>query len=258
MKSIFQRYEKKYLMRKETYEAFLEATKESICGDNYGKHTICNIYYDTDTYELIRTSIEKPKYKEKLRLRSYGVPNQDSKVYLELKKKYKGIVYKRRISLTLEEAEAYLNQGVRPDKESQILNEIDYFMTLYQPKPKLYLAYDRVAYFGIEDKSVRITFDHNIRSRAFDLSLSQGDKGNCLLDENYYLMEIKVEGAMPIWLCRILSDLEIYPTSFSKYGNIYKQSLLKQQQEENAIEELINLCQYDQLNEGEELCLQVY
>lgn len=258
MKSIFQRYEKKYLLTKSMYDAFLEATQSYIQVDTYGKHTICNIYYDTDNHELIRTSIEKPKYKEKLRLRSYGVPKQEDKVYLELKKKYKGIVYKRRVSLTLKEAEAYLNHGIKPSKEHQILREIDYFIALYQPKPKLYLAYDRVAYFGKEDPNVRITFDHNIRSREIDLSLSKGDKGKSLLDEMQYLMEIKVEGAMPIWLCRILSELEIYPTSFSKYGNIYKQSLLNQKNEQKKIEELIQLYKLSEFNEEEEQCLQVY
>lgn len=258
MKSIFQRYEKKYLMTKTMYEAFLEATKNDMCMDNYGKHTICNIYYDTYDHELIRASIEKPKYKEKLRLRSYGVPSQENKVYLELKKKYKGIVYKRRVSLTLAEAEAYLNEGIKPSKENQILREIDYFIALYQPEPKLYLAYDREAYYGREDPNVRITFDHHIRSREVDLSLSKGDKGHALLDETQYLMEIKVEGAMPIWLCRILSELEIYPTSFSKYGTIYKQSILNKQKDQMEIKEFIQLCQLAAFNEEEEKCLQVY
>ena len=50
-------------------------------------------------YRLIRASLEKPAYKEKLRLRSYGVTEPGGEVFLELKKKYKGIVYKRRITL---------------------------------------------------------------------------------------------------------------------------------------------------------------
>lgn len=235
---VFERVEKKYMLTREKYNLLLEAIEPYMCADSYGKHTIGNIYYDTDTYELIRHSIEKPKYKEKLRLRSYGIPMEDSKVYLEIKKKYDGIVYKRRISLTLAEAEAYLNEGMRPEKDSQILREIDYFVSFYKPKPKLYLAYDRIAYFGKEDKEVRITFDHNIRSREDALSLGAGDQGIPLLEDDKYLMEIKVPGAMPIWLAEILSKLEIYPSSFSKYGNIYKTSILP--------------------NRRRELCLQAY
>ncbi|MBE6025007.1 MAG: polyphosphate polymerase domain-containing protein [Cellulosilyticum sp.] len=237
-KYIIQRVEKKYMLTKDEYNWLLEELEPHISMDAYGKHTIGNIYYDTDTYELIRYSIEKPKYKEKLRLRSYGIPNTDSDVYLEIKKKYDGIVYKRRVDLTLAEAEAYLNEGMRPQKDSQILREIDYFISYYKPKPKLYLAYDRMAYFGREDSSVRITFDHNIRSREYDLSLGKGDYGVLLLDEDRYLMEIKVAGAMPIWLSEILSKLAIYPSSFSKYGNVYKKSIL--------------------LDRREELCLQAY
>lgn len=235
---VFERVEKKYVLTREKYNLLLEAIEPYMCADSYGKHTIGNIYYDTTTYELIRHSIEKPKYKEKLRLRSYGIPGEDSKVYLEIKKKYDGVVYKRRISLTLAEAEAYLNEGIKPQKDSQILREIDYFISFYKPEAKLYLAYDRIAYFGKEDAEVRITFDHNIRSREIELSLGKGDQGTPLSEEDQYLMEIKVPGAMPMWLSGILSELEVYPASFSKYGNIYKQSILP--------------------NRRKELCLQAY
>ena len=131
--------------------------------DNYGEHTICNLYFDTDDYELIYSSIEKPVYKEKLRLRSYGVPEKNSKVFLELKKKYQGIVYKRRVEMTFQEAINYLSQGIHPDCDSQILKEIDYFKNFYHPVPKVIIAYDRIAYAGIEDKELRITFDKNTR-----------------------------------------------------------------------------------------------
>lgn len=239
---VFQRIEKKYLLTKDKYEKFLKAIEPYMSIDEYGLHTICNIYYDTDTYDLIRHSIEKPTYKEKLRLRSYGVPSKRDKVYLEIKKKYDGVVYKRRISLSLEEAERYLNHRIRPGSSNQIFNEIDYFMDYYNPTPKLYLAYDRVAYFGKEDRSFRLTFDHNIRSREVNIELDKGDFGKSLLQEDEYLMEIKIPMALPIWMARILSDLEIYPTSFSKYGNIYKEKIREMEQEERRMD----------------LCLQAY
>ncbi|MBQ3512642.1 MAG: polyphosphate polymerase domain-containing protein [Lachnospiraceae bacterium] len=225
MSENFQRVEKKYLMSRETYRDFLKETEKYIQLDEFGLHTICNIYFDTDHYDLIRNSIEKPVYKEKLRLRSYGIPGENDKVYLELKKKWKGIVYKRRISLTLKEAEDYLERGVIPAHKDQIFNEIDYFVHFYHPEPKLYLAYDRRAYYGLEDHNLRITFDENIRSREEDLELEDGDYGEKLLEEDMILMELKVPGAVPIWLSEIMSRLQIYPTSFSKYGNIYKKKI---------------------------------
>lgn len=223
--SSFKRVEKKYLLTKEQYQSFLKETKDYITLDQYGLHTICNIYYDTAQDDLIRYSISKPKYKEKLRLRSYGIPNEDSTVFLELKKKYNGIVYKRRTTMTLAQARKYLDEGEKPEEDSQILREIDYFLKYYKPKGKLFLAYDRMAFFGTENNELRLTIDQNIRSRTTDLDLSHGDSGTYLLEGEQYLMEIKVPGVFPIWLSRILSKLEIYPVSFSKYGNIYKKSL---------------------------------
>lgn len=201
--------------------------KKYIKADKYGITSICNIYFDTDNSELIRTSIEKPLYKEKLRLRSYGTPNSDeSKVFLEIKKKFDGVVYKRRAAMTFRESEDYLNNGIKPSENAQIINEMDYIICHYNLKPKLFLAYDRIAYNGIEDEELRITFDKNIRSRENDLSLKSGSYGTNLLDKNIYLMEIKANGGMPLWLADLLSELEIYPMSFSKYGNIYKKSLM--------------------------------
>lgn len=228
---VFQRVEKKYLMTAETYQLFQKEIEAYMQADQYGLHTICNIYFDTISDELIRNSIEKPVYKEKLRLRSYGIPNYNSQVFLEIKRKYKGIVYKRRVAMTLKEASYYLEHGIRPKNDSQILKEIDYFIKFYKPIPKLYLAYDRVAFFGKEDNNIRMTIDANIRSRKDDLALEQGDRGELLLEQDMYLLEIKVPNAYPIWLAEILSKLEIYPISFSKYGNIYKQNLLKEKEE---------------------------
>lgn len=228
---VFQRVEKKYLMTAETYQLFQKEIQDYMQADQYGLHTICNIYFDTISDELIRNSIEKPVYKEKLRLRSYGIPNYNSQIFLEIKRKYKGIVYKRRVAMTLKEASYYLEHGIRPKNDSQILKEIDYFIKFYKPIPKLYLAYDRVAFFGKEDNNIRMTIDANIRSRKDDLALEQGDRGELLLEQDMYLLEIKVPNAYPIWLAEILSKLEIYPISFSKYGNIYKQNLLKEKEE---------------------------
>ena len=222
--AVFKRYEKKYLMNEEQYKALTAIIDGHMKVDKYGKHTICNIYFDTPDFYLIRRSIDKPVYKEKLRLRSYGIPTKDSKVFVELKKKYKGVVYKRRITMPLKEAYRYLTQGITTDT-SQIKKEIDYFMGYYHPVPKMYIAYDRIAYFSEQDPNFRITFDSDIRYREDDLYLESGDHGEYLLDKGYHLMELKIVGAIPLWLTHALTELRIYPTSFSKYGNIYKKLL---------------------------------
>jgi hypothetical protein len=239
---IFKRVEIKYLLNHEKYEKFLQAIEPYMQADEYGLSAICNIYFDTADDELIRTSIEKPFYKEKLRLRSYGTPDNDnSKVYLEIKKKYDSVVYKRRISLTLKEAKDYLLNGIRPAKDSQILKELDYFMEHYHPVPRLYIAYDRTAYFGKENHDFRMTFDSHIRSRRTDLLLEKGDSGSELYDTDYHLLETKVGGAYPLWLVKILSDNEIYPVSFSKYGNIYKKELTGGIEYDGAIIKVLGL-----------------
>jgi SPX domain protein involved in polyphosphate accumulation len=167
--------EKKYLLTKEQYNQLLNRIEPFMLRDKYGLHTICNIYYDTDNYDLIRISSERPIYKEKLRLRSYGIPSEEDTVFLEIKKKYKGTVYKRRISLRLKDAVNYLEHGIKPCCDNQILHEIDYFIDYYKPSGKVFIAYDRTAFYGREDASIRITFDQNIRSRTYDLDLSKGD-----------------------------------------------------------------------------------
>nr|WP_315989023.1 polyphosphate polymerase domain-containing protein [Desulforamulus aquiferis] len=191
-----------------------------------GSHTICNIYLDTPDYRLIRASIEKPVYKEKIRLRSYGVPGKEDTVFVELKKKYNGIVYKRRVPMTLREAELYLLQGKQPLTNCQILKEINWVLGFYKPIPKVYIAYERIAICGKENKDLRITFDTNIRWRESVLDLSKGAWGNTLLGEGHHLMEIKIPGAIPLWLSQRLTKLEIFPTSYSKYGNCYKNNLI--------------------------------
>lgn len=170
-------------------------------------------------------SLEKPVYKEKLRLRSYGIPKAKDPVFLELKKKYKGIVYKRRIALSLEA----FQMGVFP--EGQIPQEIAWFMQMYHnPEPVVYLAYDREAFSGSQDTGLRVTFDRNIRWRDHLLDLSKGCWGMPLLG-NEVLMEIKIPGAMPLWMCTIFSQLKIYPVSFSKYGTYYRDCLSRQRKE---------------------------
>jgi hypothetical protein len=228
---VFNRYEHKYLLDEKTYEKVIKVINEHMSMDLYnigGKpYTISNIYYDTNDDFLIRTSLSKPSYKEKLRLRSYGVPQMNSKVFLEIKKKYQDLVNKRRTTLVLDEAYDFVENGIVPNRKdymnAQVVNEIEYFLRVYALKPKLYLAYDRIAYFDKEDTDLRISFDMNIRSRRYDLGLEFGDYGNQLLENGVYLMEIKTALAKPLWLTHMLSELDIKRSSFSKYGTEFMQ-----------------------------------
>lgn len=236
---IFERHEKKYRISEDTYSILSARLSEYMNRDKYGLYTICSMYLDTDDFLLIRRSMEKPKYKEKLRLRSYGVPDDDTKVYIELKKKLKGVTYKRRISVPYCQAKDYLLHGSRPDADGQILSEIDYFLNLYRPAPKVLLFYDRLALFGIENNDLRITFDQNIRYRADDLDPQLGSHGHALIGANERIMEIKVPGTFPVWLSKLLSELQIYPTSFSKYATAYRH--LKTEEKNHAKQHNFNL-----------------
>ena len=221
---IFKRYEIKYLVTKEQKKLLLEAMESYMRPDEYGKSTICNLYFDTPDYLLIRRSLEAPVYKEKLRVRSYGPVGKDGEVFMELKKKYKGVVYKRRISVKEKEAMDYLVRDKKLPVQNQITDEIAYFKNLYEGlMPAVYLSYDREAFYGREDRELRITFDENILWRQEDMSLCARPYGTPVLEPGYALMEIKISTAMPLWLSRVLSENRIFKTSFSKYGRAYEQ-----------------------------------
>jgi len=202
-------------------------------------YIISNIYYDTSDDFLIRHSLSKPLYKEKLRLRSYGIPGEEDKVFLEIKKKFNGKVNKRRTKLTLDEAYEFLETGKPPEVKSymneQVLKELEYFLQIYDLKPKLYLAYDRIAYFEKNNADLRVSFDMNIRSRRYDLKLENGDFGDLLLDEGMYLMEVKTSLAKPLWLTHMLDELEIRRRSFSKYGTEYTNMIREQLEKERKV-----------------------
>lgn len=223
---VFKRYENKYLISPQQFDQIKRLIEPYMEADTYGTHTIGNLYYDTENFELIRHSIDKPVYKEKLRLRCYGIPKSGDLVFVEIKKKYKGIVYKRRVQMALLEATDYLNHQHCRGMSNQILKEIDWFMTLYHLSPKVFIGYERTAYFGREDQALRITFDQNIRFREAELDLSKGSYGSPLIENDLLIMEIKIPDVLPLWLSQMLTQLAIYPSSFSKYGSCYKNYLL--------------------------------
>ncbi len=232
--TIFKRYELKYMLTYEQKEEILKAMAPYMKMDKYGHSLICNIYFDTDNYRLIRHSIEKPRYKEKLRIRSYGRANENSTVFVELKKKYKHVVYKRRVSLPEKKAMDWIC-GVRHcGIDTQIVREIDYFLNYYETlHPALFLSYEREAYYSNDGSDFRVTFDENIQCRQDRLSLEEGPQGIPILEENKLLMEIKCSGGIPMWMAHALSQARLYKTSFSKYGTTYRKFILPDLLEEN-------------------------
>lgn len=229
---VFKRHELKYIITIEQLNSLLGIIYKHMNEDKYYKSTIRNIYYDTPDYLLIRTSIEKPEYKEKIRVRSYHTVTNGDEVFVELKKKYKKIVYKRREVLPYETARAFLDEKIRPNDE-QITKEIEYALNFYNNlQPSIFLSYDRLAYKGIEDKNLRITFDSNIIWRDYDIDLSKDVYGNYLLPSNKILMEVKTVMGFPRWLLDFLGENNIYKESFSKYGNVYKEILNKEKEKE--------------------------
>ncbi len=220
----FKRVEKKYLINEKTKNALLDLIGVHLYPDEYGKSTVCSIYLDTKSHLLIRRSMDARTYKEKLRLRTYGVPTLDSNVFLEIKKKFKGVVYKRRVSLKLKDAKEYIQTLEKPF-DSQIMREIDYAMHLYDhPKESMLIAYEREAYYIKNMPNLRLTFDSGVRYRKDGLLLENGNHGKQILPDGLYILEVKTDGAMPIWLSTALSSLGIFPTKFSKYAKSYMDS----------------------------------
>lgn len=223
MIGIFDRIEKKYILNEQQFKNIKLKILEYMEIDKHhkGEYTISNIYLDTDNFDMIRKSLDKPIYKEKVRLRSYGIPNKKDKVFLEIKKKYKGQGNKRRIKLNLENAYKFINKEITIN--SQIGKELEYIINQNKLKPKIYIAYDRLAF---QQNNFRITLDYNIRYRTEDIGLENGDSGR-LLNKDIYIMEAKATNAYPSWFIKILTEEKLYPNSFSKYGTIYKK--LKQE-----------------------------
>lgn len=218
---IFRRVETKYILTSEEKNILLNKIKPYIEKDMYFKSSISNLYFDNENNDLIVESLEKPIYKEKIRLRTYNTPSMEDKVFLEIKFKNGGIVGKRRIELKLKEYYDFINNG-NYDKDNQIMKELVYHIKHFNIYPKICLSYDRESYKGIYDNGLRITFDSNLRSRRNDLKLESGSYGEKFFDDDRYIMEIKSLESLPLWFTSVLSELKIYPESFSKYGSIYR------------------------------------
>ena len=235
MQSTFKRYEKKYIITREQHAAFYDVLTRHMTPDNFGEYLVQNLYYDTDGWDVIRASIEKPSYKEKMRLRCYGEMNQESRLFLELKKKYKGIVYKRRMAIPARTFPTGSVRGVLSSDPSQIAREFDFYLKTNAVSGKIYISYWRSAYVGIEDSELRITFDKDIRFRLDCLDYFDPGSGHFILPQDKMVMEIKTPGGMPLWLARALCENKIFPTPFSKFGVCYTEHIIKTASENPGI-----------------------
>ena len=227
--TVFRRYELKYMITAEQKERLLQAMEPYMQLDRYGRTTIRNLYFDTDSHRLIRRSMEKPMYKEKLRIRSYSQVIPDGTVFVELKKKYDGVVYKRRLPMTEREAMAWVTGEAACPVDTQIAREIGYFRDFYGDlQPAVFLSYGREAYFDRGGSDFRVTFDDHILCRQEDMSLTSPAYGTPILEDGRILMELKCGGGIPMWMVAALSRERIYKTSFSKYGRAYAELIFPQ------------------------------
>lgn len=289
----FKRVEKKYCLSAEQYRTMLMITQQFLKPDDYPKTVVSSLYFDTPENQLISRSLEKPLYKEKLRVRSYGIAQPDGsivpvsdQVFVELKKKYRGVVYKRRLALSTDVALAFLSgmdideacalfpAGDREEElvaamcgvhaivsaddagdaavaafapaaaavaavgaaeaapllphERQMAREIAVFLKRYQGiRPAMVTQCERTAWVepGNPGCSLRITFDSQLRAghpAGDPFAFRLDNRAMDLLRPGQVLMEIKQGGGMPFWLVNALSQNQIYPRSFSKYGTAYE------------------------------------
>ena len=230
-KLLFQRYEKKYLLTEAQYTQVIEAIREKMVPDAHARYSIKNIYFDTEDYDLIRTSVDGADYKEKLRLRAYGTwdRNKNDRVFLEIKKKYDGIVYKRRIGMSFLDAMFYVFSGERPEGLTDLeTSEFDFFLKRHHIVNRTFLTYDREAYAAADGGELRITFDTNIRYQTSGFSFDEKQASE-QVPVMGVLMEIKNPMSMPLWVAQMLSKYQIRPYSFSKYGAVYRNNILKEE-----------------------------
>lgn len=239
MENIFKRYEKKYLVTRAQGAALQDIFLRHMEADRYGSYLVQNLYYDTEGWDVIRESIDKPFYKEKMRLRCYGVPKPGTDYFLELKKKYKGIVYKRRVAIPEQSLSGRAVRDSVSEEPSQIARELEFYMKSNAVSERIYIAYHRAALAGINDAGLRVTFDTDMCFRTDRLDFTHPYIGFPILPGNTMLMEIKTLGGMPMWMVRVLNEGNIYPTTFSKYGVCYTNHILGQS--EGATERMVKL-----------------
>ena len=218
------RVEHKFLMNGDQMKEFLKLASPHLKPDLYPSYDLFNVYYDTPDNSMIIHCLTHPQYKEKLRLRSYG---DSENAFLEIKKKFKETGLKRRINITETKAYDFIHGNEPLTDPSQIANEIKFLVDSRGVEEKVFIAYHREAFSGVAEEDLRITFDTDICYRLDDLNLSKNGTETMLTKGDEVLLEIKVKDRYPLWLVKILSEMKLYRTSFSKYGMIYSELIRK-------------------------------
>ena len=216
IETIFKRLEKKFILNKHQLTSFKKLINNHMQADAFGHYNVLNIYYDTPNWDIAKLQLEKPIYREKLRMRCYNSNNKNSDMFLELKKKYKGVSYKRRTYIS-----DYANSTFTLNEKKQIDKEIDYYINTNQVSERMFIGYSREAYAGIQDPNLRLTLDTNICYRTHDLNFNDVTNGTKILAHDQTLLEVKIGGAFPLWLAKFLSENQLYANSFSKFANSY-------------------------------------
>jgi hypothetical protein len=228
MQTIFKRYEKKYLITQEQGTALRDICFRYMAQDKFGEYLVQNVYYDTENWDVIRLSLEKPFFKEKLRLRCYDVSREEGELFLELKKKYNGVVYKRRLVIPVKTFSGGTVRDIVSGGSSQISRELDFYLKVNAVRERIYISYRRTAFTGKKENGLRVTFDTDLSFRLDCLDFSYPGSGHSILPDDKMLMEIKTLGGIPLWMAATLCENGIYPAAFSKYGACYTDHILKQ------------------------------
>ncbi len=241
-KTNFERKETKYFLTRAQYNALISRIGTKLENDEYSRSVVSSLYYDTPDRAIINRSLEKPRYKEKLRIRMYDNAKMGEPVYVELKKKFKGIVYKRRVAMSLPAAYAFMDGAsyhdaierfplLNPEKQleaysfksEQIASEIAYTRDRYHNlRPSMMIITNRLALRTNDGSNVRITFDIDPVWRDRELGFGYGFDGNLLYPDRRIIMEVKGLKAYPLWLVQAFTECNIFPTSSSKYGKAYQ------------------------------------
>jgi hypothetical protein len=250
----FKRYEKKYLISKEKLDEILPVLLQYMDLDEYclggNEYRIYSIYYDTVNHDVIRQNSSKPRYKEKMRLRSYyDKKDPEDKIFMEIKKKSNKVGNKRRIKLKIKEVDPFVNEGILPETKdylsAQVAKELQYYFTCNRVAPARYVQYARLALFGKDNRDFRMTFDRNVRTRRCNFQFGESKEDELLLPDDMYIMEIKILGAMPLWLTHMLSEHQLYSRGFSKYGSKYKQDAKEHKLEYQLLDKNGNRVDFD-------------
>ncbi len=247
---VFERKEMKYRLCATQLESLISAFETRLLPDERGITLVRSLYFDTPAHDLIARSMESPLYKEKLRLRVYGQASEPgTPAFLEIKKKFKGIVYKRRVLVSIGAAhliiegaslsealaahplndEALAAEALTPHRE-QIAREIAFFIQRHDARrPSILTQCERQA-FTSSDGDLRVTIDRNLSYKANPQSIADTHFAIPLIPQTEAVMELKCTHALPLWLAGELSAVCAYKQSFSKCGTAYGHSVSEQAQ----------------------------